>query len=101
MWSGNKRIPEKLILKRIEFFAATFSIFDRGEIQYNTTLVPLSDEETILPRERDLSFSSMDRSITIGNQRADIYRVGSISRRFSELVLAKSVVENELAPAIS
>ena len=96
VWNGNTRIPERSIPKRVEFFAATFSDFDRGEIQVHTTLVPLSDEETILPRERDLSFSSMDRSITVGNQRADIYRVGSISRRFSELVLAKSVVENEL-----
>jgi hypothetical protein len=98
MWSGNKRIPERSIPKRIEFFAETFSDFGRGEIQYSTSLFPLSGEESILPRERDLSFSSMDRSITVGNQRADIYRVGSISRRFSELVLAKSVVENELAP---
>jgi hypothetical protein len=98
MWSGNTRIPERSIPKRIEFFAATFSDFERGEIQYSTTLFPLAGDEAILPRERDLSFSSMDRSITVGNQRADIYRVGSISRRFSELVLAKSVVENELAP---
>src|SRR5665647_1583931 len=98
MWSGNKRIPERSIPKRIEFFAETFSDFDRGEIQYSTSLFPLSGEEGILPHERDLSFSSMDRSITVGNQRADIYRVGSISRRFSELALAKSVVENELAP---
>jgi len=98
LWSGNRRIPERSIPKRIEFFAETFSSFERGEIQYNTSLFPLSGEEAILPRERDLSFSSMDRSITVGNQRADIYRVGSISRRFSELVLAKGVVENELAP---
>jgi hypothetical protein len=98
MWNGNKRVPERSTPKRIEFFAATFSDFERGEIQYSTSLFPLSGEEAMLPRERDLSFSSMDRSITIGNQRADIYRVGSISRRFSELVLAKSVVENELAP---
>jgi len=98
IWSGNKRIPERSIPKQIEFFAATFSDFERGEIQYSTSLFPLAGEEAILPRERDLSFSSMDRSITVGNQRADIYRVGSISRRFSELVLAKSVVENELAP---
>ena len=97
VWQGNKRVPEKSLPKRIEFFATTFSVFDKGEIQYNTTLIPLSDEQTTLPNECDLSFSSMDRSITVGNQRADIYRVGSISRRFSELVLAKSVIENELA----
>ena len=98
MWSGNRRIPERSIPKRTEFFAATYSDFERGEIEYSTELFPLSSEGVSLPRERDLSFSSMDRSITVGNQRADIYRVGSISRRFSELVLAKSVVENELAP---
>ena len=89
-------MPERSIPKRTEFFAATYSDFDRGEIQYSTELFSLSSEGVSLPRERDLSFSSMDRSITVGNQRADIYRVGSISRRFSELVLAKSVVENEL-----
>ncbi|MGZ4880997.1 MAG: hypothetical protein ACXV7G_08025 [Halobacteriota archaeon] len=78
LWRGNKRIPERSIPKRTEFFAATYSDFDSGEIQYSTELFPLSSEGVVLPRERDLSFSSMDRSITIGNQRADIYRVGSI-----------------------
>ena len=73
LWSGNRRIPERSIPKRTEFFAATYSDFDRGEIQYSTELFPLSGDEAMLPRERDLSFSSMDRSITIGNQRADIY----------------------------
>jgi hypothetical protein len=57
IWNGNTKTPERSIPKRVEFFAVTFSGFDRGEIQYNTTLVPLSDEETILPRERDLLFS--------------------------------------------
>jgi hypothetical protein len=97
VWQGNKRIPEKALPRRTEFFAVTFSLFDRGEIQYITNLVPLSDDIKNLPLERDLSFSSMDRSITVGSQRADIYRVGSISRRFSELVLAKNVVEKELS----
>jgi hypothetical protein len=70
IWSGNKRVPERSIPKRIEFFAATFSDFERGEIQYSTSLFPLSGEEAIPPRERDLCFSSKDRSIAVGNQRA-------------------------------
>ena len=97
VWEGTKMVPERSLPRRVEFFAATISRFERGEIRSSTTLAPLSDDVKLLPRERDLSFSSMDRSITLGDQRADIYRVGSISRRFSELVLAKSVVENELS----
>ena len=43
MWSGNKRIPEKSIPKRIEFFAATFSDFEREEMErriYRPELIP-------------------------------------------------------------
>jgi hypothetical protein len=47
MWSGNKRIPERSIPKRVEFFAATFSDFERGEIHYNTSLFPLSSEAPV------------------------------------------------------
>ena len=40
MWSGNRRIQERSIRKRIEFFAATFSDFERGEIQYSLLTFP-------------------------------------------------------------
>gem|GEM_PF-2947050 len=51
MWSGNRRIPESSIPKRTEFFAATYSDFESGEIQYSTELFPLSSEGVSLPRE--------------------------------------------------
>ena len=98
MWNGSTRILEKSLPRRVEFFSLTFSTFRNGEIYYDTRLFPpLSGEKRLLPDENDLSFSSTDRTLTLGRQRADIERVASISRRFCELTLAKHVIENELS----
>jgi len=98
MWNGVTRILERAIPRRIEFFSATYATFRNGEIHYDTKLFPpLLGEEESLPNETDLSFSSMDKTLTSGRQRADIARVASIARRFSELALAKQVIKKELS----
>jgi hypothetical protein len=97
IFRDKKRILEREIPRRIEFFSVTFSRFRHDEIFYDTSIFPVSEEfESFLPDVRDLSFSSMDRSVMQGNLRADISLVSSISRRFAEWEFSKHVIENEL-----
>lgn len=97
VFRDKKRILERQIPRRIEFFSVTFSSFRHDEIFYDTSIFPVSEEfESFLPDEKDLSFSSMDRSVMQGNLRADISIVSSISRRFAEWEFAKHIMENEL-----
>lgn len=96
LWQGTKRVSN-LVPRKVEFFSATYSTIKNDEIFYDTQLFPLSDTEKSLPNDADLSFNASDRSLMKGNQRADISNVVGIARRFSELVVAKEVVENQLA----
>ena len=91
-WKGKER--EQWKLPRVEFFSSTYSCFKDGDIHYNTSVVPSSKEsERYLPLAKDLSFSSIDRSLMNGNQRADIDRVGSVARRFAEWRMALHSLE--------
>lgn len=86
-WKGKAREIWKV--PRVEFFSSTLSCFKNDDIQYETTVVPsVQDTEKYLPDAKHLSFSSMERSLMNGNQRADIGRVGSVARRFGEWRLA-------------
>lgn len=101
IFQGDKRILVKSLPPRIEFFSTTYSTMkpanNNNEVYYDTELFPTSTEITsLLPDVKDLSFSSFDRSVTIGNQRADIARVASIARRFAEWTMASNIVEAEL-----
>ncbi|MHA1579683.1 MAG: DNA double-strand break repair nuclease NurA [Candidatus Freyarchaeota archaeon] len=97
VFRDKKRVLDRRIPRRIEFFSVTFSRFRHNEIFYDTSIFPLSEEfEPFLPDLRDLSFSSMDRSVMQGNLRADISIVSSISRRFAEWEFSRHVVESEL-----
>lgn len=97
IFQGDKRFLSNLVPRRIEFFSATFSKFQKDEIYYNTSLLPVNDKFTdFLPNETDLSFSSTDRTVTIGTMRADIFRVASIARRFAEWEFARHVINGEL-----
>lgn len=91
-WSG--KVREQWKLPRVEFFSSTYSCFKEGEIHYETSVVSSTNEsEKYLPDSNDLSFSSVDRTLMSGNQRADIARVGSVARRFAEWRMALHVVE--------
>ena len=69
----------------MEYFSSTLSCYKNDEIYYETSVVAsVQDTEKYLPDPKDLSFSSMERSLMSGEQRADIERVGSVARRFGE-----------------
>ncbi|MHA1289555.1 MAG: hypothetical protein ACTSPB_19385 [Candidatus Thorarchaeota archaeon] len=91
------RVLGNSIPNPVEFLSSTHSIFKNGEIFYDTSIFPLDDKYSdLLPEDSDLSFNSFDRTITMGTQRADIERVGSIARRFAEWEYAFHVIEKEL-----
>jgi hypothetical protein len=97
IFSGRRRTQPKSLPPRIEFFSVTIAKFRDGEIFYDTSLFPATDEfSEFLPDSSDLCFSSTDRRVMVGNSRADIGRVASIARRFAEWKYAKNIVKAEL-----
>jgi hypothetical protein len=97
MFKGKERILPSSLPSRVEFYSATISDFRDDEIFYDTKVFPLKEEfSDLIPQDRHLSFSSTDRTVTVGTQRADIRQVASIARRFAEWELARHVVEKEL-----
>ena len=97
IFKGRDRILPESLPSRIEFYSATMSDFRDSGIFYDTKVFPLKVEfEGLVPEDRHLSFSSLDRTVTFGTQRADIRHVASVARRFAEWEFAKHVIENEL-----
>ncbi len=96
VFKGKRRVVMNGVPQRLEFFSATFSNFREGDIFYDTFILPVREEfEEFLPEEGDLSFSSLDRTIRIGDGRADISRAASLARRFAEWELARRLIEAE------
>jgi hypothetical protein len=94
---GRNRIIPKSLPNKIEFYSATMSDFRHEEIFYDTKIFPLKDEfADFVPDERHLSFSSLDRTVTLGNRRADIRIVATMARRFAEWEFSKHVIGKEL-----
>ena len=97
--AGKQRIAPRSVSRKIEFYSVTTSSFRNGEIFYDTRVFPLKDEfADKLPDERHLCFSSRDRTIVLGNRRADIKLVSTMARRFAEWEFSKHIVEKELEP---
>ena len=97
IFKKNNRILPKSMPSKIEFFSITTSEFRNNEIYYNTKILPLREEfKSFVPRDKHLSFSSMDRTVTLGTQRADIEKVAIISRRFAEWEFSKHIIDFEL-----
>jgi hypothetical protein len=97
MWNYSERVLEKKTPRRMEFFSSTASRFNNDQVFYDTSAFPMQEEQRgMLPAEEDLSFDSLDRTVTIGTQRADIERVASIARVFAEWQFATEVVKQEL-----
>ncbi len=91
-WNGKNRVAWKL--PRVEFFSSTYSCFKDNEIHYKSSVMASGRESVdYLPDAPDLCFSSVDRSLMNGNQRADMERVGSVARRFAEWRLALRAVD--------
>jgi len=93
IFAGDKRAKHR----SLQFLSATSSSYEGGEIVYNTSVHPIEEGvESILPEGSDLSFSSTDRTLTMGDFRADIERVASIARRFAEWKCAQYLMVGEL-----
>lgn len=96
IFRGRERIHPKTLPGRVEFYSATMASYRDEGIFYDTSVFPVKAEfEGLVPCER-LTFSSLDRTVTAGNQRADIRHVASVARRFAEWEFTKHVIENEL-----
>jgi len=97
MWDCTERILERSMPRRIEFFSSTYSRVTSNQVFYDTSVFPVHEEHrAMIPAETDLSFDSLDRTVTIGTQRADIERVASIARVFAEWQFATEIVTQEL-----
>lgn len=96
IFKGRERILPKSLPEKVEFYSATTACYRDNEIFYDTAVFPLKPEfDDIIPNQL-LSFSSLDRTITLGNQRADIQHVASIARRFAEWEFTRHIIKKEL-----
>jgi len=97
IFEDNVRKNPRNLPARIEFFSATYSDFENDDLFFKTVIYPLNEKYRVyMPDEKDLCFSSCDRTMMIGLQRADISRVASVARRFAEWKFASHIIEEEL-----
>ena len=102
IFQGKERIVPHHLNPRVEFFSYVASKIkkygSKSEIFYDSNLFPYKlENKKILPEPSDVSFSSMDRTITTGNKMAVINSVSAVARRFSEKSFAYKIIENELS----
>lgn len=82
IYQNNKRVENR----RYEFYLLVKSLSKDNKIFYKTKVFGSKIIE-------DFELDSFDKTITQGNSRADISMVGNIARRFSELSVAKELLE--------
>jgi hypothetical protein len=88
--------PRSEIPTRIEFFSLTTKKTKNGNRFYETSVFPVNKEfRKYLPENEDLKFDAMNREIMVGNT-ADIERVASMARRFSEWEFSRHIINLEL-----
>lgn len=96
IFKGRERILPKSLPRKVEFYSATTASYRDDGIFYDTSVFPLKPEFEGLIPDQFLSFNSLDRTVTLGNQRADIQHVASVARRFAEWKFAERVIQKEL-----
>ncbi len=96
IWQGSEQILQNSLQQRTSFLSATNASFSHNQINYSSTVLPIGNYHLQLPEEHDLFVSAFDESLRFGMEMADIHRIPSICRRFSELALANEVVKNVL-----
>lgn len=89
----NKR---KLGLRRLEVLSLTQAISQDDEIFYKTSFFNTGNSIDF----QEISFSSLDQSLMMGMNRADIANVANAVRRFAELKLARFIAEQKIADII-
>jgi hypothetical protein len=97
LFKGEKRQEAKKLPQRIDFFTVCVAKPNSGQIVYETELVPLKEEwAAFLPDTSDLTFNSLESTLTTGSQRVPISLIIDIARMFSEWNLSQLVISNEL-----
>ena len=86
IYKDNKRVKAE----KKEFYCLVNSFEDKDEIHYKAKLFNKPD----FIDENDLIFSSFDKTIVNGINRAEVSKIGSVVRRFSELGFAKEIIIN-------
>lgn len=71
-----------------EFYLFTKSVFQNNDLLYVSKIYPLT---TKIIDEKDLTLSSLDSSIRVGQERAPIAKIANMARRFAELALARRI----------
>ena len=87
---------KKLSAKKFEIFAFVQAIVRNDEIYYKTSLFNIKNSIQL----DDIFFSSFDRTLMQGINRADIGSVANAVRRFAELKLAKIISDEKKAGII-
>ena len=87
---------KKLSFKRFEVLALVQAVSEDNEIFYKTFFFKTGNSIDL----HEISFSSFDRTIMVGINRAEIGNVANAIRRFAELRLARAVAEGKTADII-
>jgi hypothetical protein len=99
LFKEEKRAEAKRIPQRLDFYTICYAAMKRGQIVYKTELIPAKEEwERFLPNSEDLEFSSFDKTIMAGLQRASIDRVLDVARMFAEWRFTDFIINEELEP---
>ncbi len=83
IFKGNKTIDRI----KSEFYVLTNAVADKSRIIYKAKIFSLSSSSA-----DEISFDSEDETLRDGLNRADVGKIGSIIRRFAELLLAKKAI---------
>lgn len=87
---------KKLGFKRFEILALVQAVSQDNEIFYKTSFFKTGNSIDL----EEIYFSSFDRTLMVGINRAEIGNVANAIRRFAELRLARAVAEEKIADII-
>lgn len=87
---------KKIAAKRFETFAFVKAINENDKIYFKTTFFNLNNDLKL----DEVSFNSLDHTLMLGVNRAEISSVANAIRRFAELKLAKHIADNKLSDVI-
>ena len=88
VYLSNKRV----MAKKYDFYAFAYAKNIDNELFYEVEFI--SKENSILPVKQDLILSSQDETLKNGISRASISTIANLVRRFSEIKLAKMIIDD-------